>query len=100
MSAMVTPSLNTTSAIEDFGSCPRCGSDLNGPRIWQVLHDRHGIEKANQWAPGYGATRDHGRLSRIVASTGTPAGVPTTYPCPDCDEDVSEMLAKLGQSKP
>lgn len=92
---MDAPPLRERTAIDDFGSCPSCGADLNGPRIWQELHDHYGAEKADLWTPRYGATRSHGRYSRVMAETGTPPGVPTIYRCPECGDDISEAILRL-----
>ena len=89
------PPLQIRPAIDAFGSCPHCGADLNGPRIWQAFSEDHGEKKADLWAPNYGATRDRGRFSRAIAETGTPPGVPTIYRCPDCGEDVSDAFKGL-----
>ena len=89
-----------TQCPDDYGHCPHCGADFNGPRIWRSINESHGQVKADRWAATYGATPEHGRFTRIIAETGTPPGTPTIYRCPDCMSDVSDLMSRLHRETP
>jgi hypothetical protein len=95
----------------EHGSCPECGTDLNGGLIWQEFYhkfvtegdwlDRNGdytstpclLEtaeaelRADSVAANYGATRTSGRWGRAIALYDLDLDRTVSFRCPDCDHE-------------
>ena len=70
---------------DNHGTCPHCGSDMDGGSIWQLFFDRYGDEqKADETAALYGATRTQGRWGRRIGLYSMEKDRTDGWMCPDC----------------
>ncbi len=87
--------------MKDHGSCPLCGTDLNGGGIWEYFYNQlklngyyHGAsplqpeeaeKEADRIAANYGATRLEGQWGREIGIYDMERDRTVKYKCPDCD---------------
>jgi predicted RNA-binding Zn-ribbon protein involved in translation (DUF1610 family) len=73
---------------DNHGTCPYCGSDMNGESIWQTFFDKYGDEqKADETAALYGATRTQGRWGRRIGLYSMELDRTVAWKCPDCGDE-------------
>jgi len=71
--------------MSEHGSCPACGTDLNGGLIWETLRETRSEEEADRVAAQlYGATRTSGHWGREIGTYDVGLDRVVAWRCPDC----------------
>lgn len=72
--------------MNEHGYCPNCNKDLDGTLIWDSFFDKYGdVDKADEAAASYGATRDHGKWGLQIGVYSMEEDRTTHWKCPGCD---------------
>ena len=73
---------------EDHGSCPKCGTDLNGGSIYEhFLHEKGDEAEALRIAKMYGATKESGQWGREIGIYDWDKDRTVAWRCPDCGHE-------------
>src|SRR6056300_1988211 len=74
--------------MNEHGYCPNCGKDFDDTLIWDSFFDKYGdVDKADEAAASYGATREHGRWGLKIGIYSMDEDRTTHWKCPDCDHE-------------